>query len=1295
MATTPLSGDIEGMASSHPDGLAASSPLDLPKGKIAGSSNPHIPAAEPVRQPASSPTAPPTALETDSPGNPFAGDGGGQPAGAETEDAPGNPFADSEPAPAPAAPLPTPAAPGRRAMQAVVDTNLAAHRASAPEPAPGETPKELTPDGFLHDFLGGLGVGAQRSIMGLSWRQQNPTAILPEHADMAMRIGSQISQFAGDLPAMAAGLVAGAAVGTVEAPVVGTIGLGAAGAFAAPAAVRKLMMDHFDGKHGDKRDFVASLMASTWEGVKGGATGLAATVGGVALKPLGMLAEKTAELAAMTSVGSALEGHLPSVQDFVDGAIFMGGLHGLAHVTGVSTGAPTDVEKLQGKLKEMYASTGEHPADIVKRAAEDVELKQKLLAGNAQEPLEATPTTLVHEEVKEPAKAEGEPAKIIGTETKLEPKTEAEVAGGGGKEPPAPTLTSLGQEYEDRAGILEKVGVSDEPTKKSLGERWDDFYAKHVDFLDPLNVAIKEAIAKGAEIKTSAYDLGRLVAAHMDKTRSFLEFGTRDGKTGEINGEGLNEIYRDTPNMDMNGLRAYAMAKQALDLDKRGIQPWENFDREQSQRYVDATKDQFEDVNQRRIAFANRVLEYARDKGLFSQAQIDAMNEKNPNYSPSNRAFEADEFTGKVRGGSAVKEIVGSARQVVDPILQTYKNTENIIKRSLINETRTTFVDNMREGGMLNNPDPEQNFLRKSAGDFPLGENEIVMYRDGVRETYEGSPGVIDSLKRLDGDTTAMDLTTKILRGFSNAVRVGVVSNPAFGFAHFFRSQIMSSVYSQTGMLPFQSLFSLGEFMRKGEDYQNWVYNGGASGSLFKLNETYLQDNKVYEANKQAPFLEKAWNVVRKPFEASEAFIKLTDNLSRFTEYQRSLKQGVEPLDAAMRSRNVVPDYAMCGMQRSVLRTGVAFIGAHINSLARMGEEIENDLKGFAMKMAVISGMSAALWAVNKDDEAIDAIPDWQKNTYWNINLSRFSPGYRGPQDATILRLPKPWSPGILFGSGAELALDEWFKPREQEANHFAVSVMKSVAPELVPNMAQPILDQYSNKQSFTGRPLVPFYQEKELPEMQYGPYTSETAKQLGKIIGYVPMVKDLGPSADPLASPAVVENYIKTWGGTLGGWALHLSDAALKKAGIGEQQDKMVPWQDTPFIHQFVSRYPSFNDQRLQDFYENRDEADKAYNTQRQLAKRGDFDAAERIRAAHPDFQVRLDGIAKSISGATKQYQLIQSMEMAPEQKRQQLDSLLFQIGSMAKMGNEMMGDFKRGQVQNNGQQVQKAVGE
>lgn len=1284
----PLSGDIQGMASSHP--MNPNTPAPIPKAKAG-----RAPAAAPnwLDAPDDNNQAPdqaaPVADNTDQ--DQQAADQ--QQQSADSQQAANQPqgtsWLDS--------PDEAPKMPDKAQLQNIVSTNLKAHRAQQTEPTPGE----IQPSGFMHDLLGGLGVGAQSSVLGLAARGKMPDTILPEHADMAMRIGSMVGQFAGDLPAMVAGMIGGAAAGTVEAPVVGTIGFGAAGAFAAPPAIRKALMDYYTrNPNPDKRDFVASLMATAWEGIKGGTTGVASSVTGGLVAPVaGKLASAGAELAAMTTVGSALEGHLPHAQDFIDGAIMMGGLHAIGHITGIGQPKPEE------KLRNVFAATNETPAEIINNAAKDVELKQQLVAGNAQEPEQATPTKLEHDTATE-TKVEGEKPEVIGTDTKLVPKDDTDM---GLNDPPGkdPVMPAGDEEKE----VLSKIGVKGDKPSTTWKQTFDDFYARNVDYLDPLHSAIEEAKRKGADISESAYDLGRVLAAHMDKVRSFLEFGTRDGYDGKINGEGLNAIMKDIPDGDMNGYRAYAMAKRALELQGRGINPWDNFNEESAQKVVDTGVGRFEEINQRRIDFSNRVLDFAKSKGLFDHDQIEAMKEANKSYIPFNRAFEANEITGTVKGGSAIREIFGSDKSIVDPILQTYKNTEMIMKKALINEVRATFVDNLNEGGLIGlgkeGEDLSGKYLNKVKGSRPvfdnaggvvasitrpLGDNQIAVFRNGVREVYEGTPGVIDSLQRLDGDSTALDITAKVLRGFSNATRIGVVSNPAFGFAHFFRSQIMSSVYSKTGMLPFQSLFSLGEFMQgNSEAYQNWLFDGGATGSLFKLDDNYLKDNEVYAANKDAPFIGRAWNAIKKPFEASEAFIKLTDNLSRFTEYKRSIEAGIDPLESAMRSRDVVPDYAKVGLQRSVLRTGVAFIGAHINSLDRMVEAFTEDPKGTTMKMAVISGMSAALWAINKDDDAINAIPDWQKNTYWNFNISRFSPNYQGPQDATILRLPKPWAPGIVFGSGAEVALDAFFKNGEhpKELQHFSESFMKSVLPELMPNMLQPIMDQYSNKQAFTGRPLVSADKEKLLPEMQYGPYTSETAKVLGRMIGYVPLVRDIGPSTDPLASPAVVENYIKVWGGTIGAWALKASDWD----GRGFQPStKPEPWENTPFIHSFLSRYPSWQDQRIQDFYENKDDADKAFNSAKVAMKMGDFDAAQRIQNAHPDFQVRLNTIAKGISTARRAYENIQDNTNIPAlEKRQLLDSMLFQIGSMAKEGNKMMSDFRRnvGQTNTNNSQA------
>lgn len=1338
MPGTPLSGDVTGMAPSHPVDPAASSiaaDIKAPKGPMPSSNPPAPPEPAPApqqpqdqgnslgRAPASSDdwlaqppeqTPPPAAAA---------------PSGDDWLNAP--PEANGPPPPAP------PASP----MRQVIDTNLQAHYAAKPEPVPGQQQTELQPEDFYHDLVGGLGLGAQNSVEGLKLRGKLPDHILPEHADMAMRIGSMIGQFAGDLPAMAAGMtlggiggtMAGAAGGGAVSFVPGAIAGGiaggtagaAAGAFALPAAIRKMYIDHYtNGNIADSdnpaREFAARFMATSWEAIKGGATGLAANLTGGLVSPVaGKMAGAASELVAMTTVGAALEGRLPQPHEFLDGALMVGGLHTLGHVAGPADRVGTVETKINApetKLQNIYAATGETPAEITEQAKTDVGLQQDLVAGNAQEPPQATPTNLKHETVQEelPADSTEKPA-VIGTNTELEPKTAAEVGAERlpPKRPPDLSLETASKDAEDDQYFDSKIAKNGEAPGKSWGELRDEFYTKAVDYLFPMEKAEALAKSRGADInpETSSVNEMRQGRAFGDTANKITSEGLPD-KDGNFTGDSPDKIFKDMDNagLDKNQFRRYAMAADAL----ADTEHESGLDLDRAQRIVQKYEPQYKEFNDRLNGFRKQLLQWGVDNGRYTQEQADTWS-ANDAYSPRKRAFEADMW-GEEQGPGArgIKERVGSTRDIIDPLAQTLADTQRMVKDVLINKSRSTFVGNMLEGNLVDvdgkwAETAVQPVLKVVTQEGALEKNQIAVYRDGERQVYEGSPLLVDSLKRLDGNPGAMDLTSQVLRGFTNLVRLGVVSNPAFGAAHFIRGQIMAGVNSTTGLVPFvHPAMALADMMRNPDDFKKFIYEGGGGGRYLDQNGGYLTSELAKEDNVKAPTYGKAWNSALNPLHWSEGFIRLTDTATKFSEYQRSLEgyatgggfkgllnnvknvisgpdeaRATGPQEALQNSRMVTPDYSNVGLQQSVLRTGVAFIGAHINSLDNMQKVFERDPVGAMARMSVISGMSAAVWYLNQGDEAIDAVPDWQKNTYWNINVSRFSPDYKGAQDATIVRIPKPWAPGILFGSGVETALDSYFKYRPQELPHFAENLMKSVVPEVMPNVFQPVLDQYSNKQAFTGRPLVPFYKEKLLPEMQYSAYTSETAKAIGKLIGYVPLVKDIGPSTDTLASPAVVENYIRSWGGTVGGWALKLSDTAISKAtGAPDRAD---PWQDTPVLHSFVSRYPSFQDQRIQDFYENRDKADAAYNSAKAAAKMGDFDAAERIRDAHPDFQVRLDSIAKSITTARKTYENVQENPNLPnDQKRQQLDSLLFQIGSMAKMGNQMMSDFHKGTVQN-----------
>src|SRR6185437_11456280 len=150
--------------------------------------------------------------------------------------------------------------------------------------------------------------------------------------------------------------------------------VGGAAAFAVPAAMRKILVDHYEkGDIQSANDFATRVASTSWEAIKGATVGAATALTGGATKFAGPAVQGASEIAAMTLASHALEGELPEPSDFAAGAVVIGGLHGVTNVL--------------PKTRNLYAATGESPAEIAKRAEVDVNLKQDLIAGNLNEPI--------------------------------------------------------------------------------------------------------------------------------------------------------------------------------------------------------------------------------------------------------------------------------------------------------------------------------------------------------------------------------------------------------------------------------------------------------------------------------------------------------------------------------------------------------------------------------------------------------------------------------------------------------------------------------------------------------------------------------------------------------------------------------------------------------------------------------------------------------------------------------------------------------------------------------------------
>jgi hypothetical protein len=177
--------------------------------------------------------------------------------------------------------------------------------------------------------------GLQSSIPGMAYRQKLPEE--SQATNILERTAHSAGQYLGDSPFYAIG---GAAT---KSPV---------GALALTQGIRKVLVDAYSkGKAkswDDIKDRFKGAMLETGKGaVVGKALGVASKAPGIAKLP--------SEIAALTTAGSAVEGQIPSFQDFADATVFILGMHGVAK----------GAKAINRSLMNHWEKTAETPQQVV------------------------------------------------------------------------------------------------------------------------------------------------------------------------------------------------------------------------------------------------------------------------------------------------------------------------------------------------------------------------------------------------------------------------------------------------------------------------------------------------------------------------------------------------------------------------------------------------------------------------------------------------------------------------------------------------------------------------------------------------------------------------------------------------------------------------------------------------------------------------------------------------------------------------------------------------------------------
>src|SRR5690606_7485912 len=188
-----------------------------------------------------------------------------------------------------------------------------------------------------------------------------------------------------------------------------------------------------------------------------------------------------------------------------------------------------------------------------------------------------------------------------------------------------------------------------------------------------------------------------------------------------------------------------------------------------------------------------------------------------------------------------------------------------------------------------------------------------------------------------------------------------------------------------------------------------------------------------------------------------------------------------------------------------------------------------------------------------------------------------------------------------------------------------------------LPDALTPIVEVYANRRIFSGTPIVPRGEQDLLPPLQYGPYTSEFAKALGRYTG---------------TSPRQIEHLITGYGAGLARHALRFLD---RLAGVERPAPIIRPFGGDPFE----------DSASIDEFYEELAELERLSRSASELRRRGlpvDIQVNEaRLRSMRRvrDDLAQLRRLSRSV---------IDNRDLSVEQKRQMLRDINLRMINLAR---------------------------
>ena len=673
------------------------------------------------------------------------------------------------------------------------------------------------------------------------------------------------------------------------------------------------------------------------------------------------------------------------------------------------------------------------------------------------------------------------------------------------------------------------------------------------------------------------------------------------------------------------------------------------------------------------FALNRKVLDMAHDAGIVGDPEYQKYTSRGDEYIPMHRILEQvanntlslssgpNDTSAKLylRQQNVIKALMGSDRINRDPVIASADANLAAMREVVRNGV-------IRDYLKVAQADPQGvgSYFKQVQSGYKAkpGEGLVGFYQDGIQHTFATPEWLSESLKA--SSPAAMDVLGKgTLQTFAHILRQGAtMGNLAWSLPNALRHFADMAIMSDAGLKDIRTLPKDAAGLLR--DWTKSVYGAVTQDSMW---QEYMRSGAAYSTLQRMISPEDHLNLDTLGFKQKVAKGRLIDvvqdfnaaieDATKMTTYRRLREAGYSEKNAAWETRRYGggPDFAKQGNLTPAVNLASMFFNAHLQYVSRVFARAAENPARIAVALGAITAMAMTLNEHNvqqKDEKGYQLLRKVPYTDRENNFVVLTGDTYQSSSGATLpvyYKVPKPSFVKFLYNpienmlnkvagneerSGTQLGLQALgnLSPGQMDLQEGQVgaSATRGVVSSLNPVMRAPLEEAMNYKTTGLGGPIVPGHETGIDSQYQYGPGTSQTARQIGEggvrgaiaggatgaTAGYLlagPKGAALGGALGGAAgsfgiSPRRAEHVIDTTTAGVGRMATGFTDpflGAVKQTHMeGPEKLANTPVAG-PVLGRFVSTSVDQQEQNLTNkFYQDTQAAQQPLNTLRFLTK-------------------------------------------------------------------------------------------